>query len=425
TRHPRSAARAVKAGRTAANSGSKRSSAAAAPVYCVCRTSDTRRFMIACDACQEWFHGDCVGVSPVDAGRINGEAFRCPACSGRRRSQRQPKRRRAFGDDDPPPAKLASAHQQPPLRPAEAEPVIIADASGDEGISEDEAAEPAEDDSAHMMLLPAEDESATDDEMETAGGYRPPTAEEDSDAEAAADRDRAANSLLDEDDFASTSVFRFPKRCGYCDSCRLRVDCGRCEVCQAKKRYPNLRLDKAVCLARLCRTMARLGGSAAAAAFGVAPFIIQKRGRGRPSKASLNNPNLIFLSASGSAAARQRRREAEAAATAAAAAAVAAATSKRQQNQQQYQQHQLDGLSVHTAAQPQFCTPYALPYSDHSYCRHHCGSSWQSSESPLPVSRLTASPSSVGHLQQQQHQAYYTLNEDTDNLQVTWPEESA
>uniref|UniRef100_A0A1I8G7L5 PHD-type domain-containing protein n=1 Tax=Macrostomum lignano TaxID=282301 RepID=A0A1I8G7L5_9PLAT len=353
TRHPRSAARAVKAGRTAANSGSKRSSAAAAPVYCVCRTSDTRRFMIACDACQEWFHGDCVGVSPVDAGRINGEAFRCPACSGRRRSQRQPKRRRAFGDDDPPPAKLASAHQQPPPRPAEAEPVIVADASGDEGISEDEAAEPAEDDSAHMMLLPAEDESATDDEMETAGGYRPPTAEEDSDAEAAADRDRAANSLLDEDDFASTSVFRFPKRCGYCDSCRLRVDCGRCEVCQAKKRYPNLRLDKAVCLARLCRTMARLGGSAAAAAFGVAPFIIQKRGRGRPSKA------------------------------------------------------------------------YALPYSDHSYCRHHCGSSWQTSESPLPVSRLTASPSSVGHLQQQQHQAYYTLNEDTDNLQVTWPEESA
>ncbi|CDS12631.1 hypothetical protein LRAMOSA04817 [Lichtheimia ramosa] len=46
--------------------------------YCICRKGyDGKEFMIACDGCQEWFHGRCVGVKPKS---VTGKYF-CEACS--------------------------------------------------------------------------------------------------------------------------------------------------------------------------------------------------------------------------------------------------------------------------------------------------------------------------------------------------------
>ncbi|CAH8530646.1 unnamed protein product [Heterobilharzia americana] len=47
-------------------------------VYCVCRSSDIDRFMIACDQCEEWYHGDCINVTPKQAEQI--KTFYCPQC---------------------------------------------------------------------------------------------------------------------------------------------------------------------------------------------------------------------------------------------------------------------------------------------------------------------------------------------------------
>lgn len=44
------------------------------------------RFMICCDRCEEWFHGDCVGITEA-RGRLmerNGEDYICPNCTAKK-----------------------------------------------------------------------------------------------------------------------------------------------------------------------------------------------------------------------------------------------------------------------------------------------------------------------------------------------------
>lgn len=48
------------------------------PVYCICRKSDTTRFMIGCDCCEEWFHGDCISITAEYAKKI--VHFYCLSC---------------------------------------------------------------------------------------------------------------------------------------------------------------------------------------------------------------------------------------------------------------------------------------------------------------------------------------------------------
>lgn len=46
--------------------------------YCICRTSDSSRFMICCDACEEWYHGDCINITEKEAKHI--KQYFCIAC---------------------------------------------------------------------------------------------------------------------------------------------------------------------------------------------------------------------------------------------------------------------------------------------------------------------------------------------------------
>jgi len=50
-------------------------------LYCVCRSSDVERFMIGCDHCEEWYHGDCIGVTQHDSRGIR--RYYCDACRAR------------------------------------------------------------------------------------------------------------------------------------------------------------------------------------------------------------------------------------------------------------------------------------------------------------------------------------------------------
>ncbi|KAK1493004.1 PHD-finger domain-containing protein [Colletotrichum tamarilloi] len=48
--------------------------------YCICRGPDDHRFMISCDMCDDWFHGECIGMSK-EVGENLIERFVCPNCA--------------------------------------------------------------------------------------------------------------------------------------------------------------------------------------------------------------------------------------------------------------------------------------------------------------------------------------------------------
>lgn len=51
--------------------------------YCLCKTTDVSRFMIECDFCKDWFHGDCLDPRIKQEQADHYEKFYCPnVCFG-------------------------------------------------------------------------------------------------------------------------------------------------------------------------------------------------------------------------------------------------------------------------------------------------------------------------------------------------------
>ncbi|KAL2256572.1 hypothetical protein VTK26DRAFT_1467 [Humicola hyalothermophila] len=48
--------------------------------YCLCRGPDDHRFMISCDRCEDWFHGECVGMDK-HTGENLVQKYICPNCT--------------------------------------------------------------------------------------------------------------------------------------------------------------------------------------------------------------------------------------------------------------------------------------------------------------------------------------------------------
>ncbi|KAF8251952.1 hypothetical protein K440DRAFT_463144, partial [Wilcoxina mikolae CBS 423.85] len=40
-------------------------------LYCICRKPDTGKWMIGCDGCEDWYHGECVKVKEEDGDLID------------------------------------------------------------------------------------------------------------------------------------------------------------------------------------------------------------------------------------------------------------------------------------------------------------------------------------------------------------------
>lgn len=52
------------------------------PLYCLCQQPyDGTSFMLACDNCNKWYHGKCVGVPEEEAKRGQRNGYTCPSCA--------------------------------------------------------------------------------------------------------------------------------------------------------------------------------------------------------------------------------------------------------------------------------------------------------------------------------------------------------
>ena len=47
-------------------------------IYCICRKPHNKKPMISCDYCPEWYHYECVGLTPNEAKRLR--EYKCEAC---------------------------------------------------------------------------------------------------------------------------------------------------------------------------------------------------------------------------------------------------------------------------------------------------------------------------------------------------------
>lgn len=93
------AAKAARKGSTASASAAKAASSAAGDSddgsdadeesdhgpYCICRGPDDHRWMIGCDVCEDWFHGDCVNLDKT-IGETLIQRYVCPNCTDGKRN---------------------------------------------------------------------------------------------------------------------------------------------------------------------------------------------------------------------------------------------------------------------------------------------------------------------------------------------------
>ncbi|KAF9326481.1 hypothetical protein BG006_010096 [Podila minutissima] len=113
-------------------------------VYCICRGPyDGVEFMIACDRCEEWFHGRCIGLKPQDAKKSNH--YYCETCQKIRRmlgvatpveepvkstKPKQPKKDRPRPSKDLQPSSPAKVKTTKTKSGLAQEPISIDDAPG-------------------------------------------------------------------------------------------------------------------------------------------------------------------------------------------------------------------------------------------------------------------------------------------------------
>lgn len=70
--------------------------------HCICNSSEEDGFMIECESCKRWFHGECIGVTAAQARKL--DTFECPRCLDKSSSEEITDN--DDGDDDPPPSPI-------------------------------------------------------------------------------------------------------------------------------------------------------------------------------------------------------------------------------------------------------------------------------------------------------------------------------
>uniref|UniRef100_A0A0X3Q4U4 CXXC-type zinc finger protein 1 n=1 Tax=Schistocephalus solidus TaxID=70667 RepID=A0A0X3Q4U4_SCHSO len=219
------------------------------PIYCICRSSQCDTFMIACDNCEEWYHGECINVSPKQAECI--QTFYCQICR-----DKDPNLRIEFKNEHPNGKQNYAGRQ----RAANMSSPVA-------GVSEDETeayhssrsrkrgrkhSNPLQSRARPANNMPVRGDESSDDDMEVTPSQfaSPSSAYSQSNSIQGSYSQRGskfgrATPPMSFDNSSNADVQPHwrrvhsrnpnPSQCGECEGCKRTDDCGSCEVCRSPK----------------------------------------------------------------------------------------------------------------------------------------------------------------------------------------------
>lgn len=181
---------------------------AAAEIYCICRSSDVSRFMIGCDSCNEWYHGDCIKVTAEQAQNI--EKWYCKRCT-----ERDPSLRIKY-------------NKKRPGEPLESK----------QGLKRHES---SESDWGEKNLKVHHHTSSSSSKHE---------------------RHQEHKKHHDKQRFEKDSLNRkkSARMCGNCKACNRTEDCGTCDFCKDMKKFGGPNKLRQKCRLRQCHNFGLLTG---------------------------------------------------------------------------------------------------------------------------------------------------------------------
>ncbi|KAA0191191.1 PHD finger and CXXC domain-containing protein [Fasciolopsis buskii] len=241
------------------------------PVYCICRSTDGERFMIACDRCEEWYHGDCINVTPKQAEQI--KTFYCHQCRRKdptldieyktTRFQRAKVSKRALS---PGSSSSAYADQPSPIKPSKAKKNNQSSTSFTphdfKGKLSDERSSPSHS-YGERKFTPSDTKvspaSIIDGFSESAGPNSPSSSylhrnywPRDQDQFKYDDDSNPNPNSQTSTPAKMRPCFSRLRSCGSCSGCTQPEDCGKCDYCRDRRKFGGPNRMRQKCRLRQC-----------------------------------------------------------------------------------------------------------------------------------------------------------------------------
>nr|XP_031548309.1 CXXC-type zinc finger protein 1 isoform X1 [Vicugna pacos] len=193
-----------------------------APIYCICRKPDINCFMIGCDNCNEWFHGDCIRITEKMAKAIR--EWYCRECR-----EKDPK------------LEIRYRHKK----------------SRERDSNERDSSEPRDEGGGRKRPAPDPDlqrraGSGTGVGALLARGSASPHKSSPQPLVATPSQHHQQQQQQQQQ-----QIKRSARMCGECEACRRTEDCGHCDFCRDMKKFGGPNKIRQKCRLRQCQLRAR------------------------------------------------------------------------------------------------------------------------------------------------------------------------
>lgn len=196
-----------------------------APIYCICRKPDINCFMIGCDNCNEWFHGDCIRITEKMAKAIR--EWYCLECREKdpkleiRYRHKKSRERDGSERDGSEPRDEGGGRKRPA-----SDPDLQRRAGSGTGVGTMLArgsASPHKSSPQPLVATPSQHHQHQQQQQQQ----------------------------------QQQQIKRSARMCGECEACRRTEDCGHCDFCRDMKKFGGPNKIRQKCRLRQCQLRAR------------------------------------------------------------------------------------------------------------------------------------------------------------------------